>query len=69
MAYSDSIHFFDKLPYKILFISNYRLKDMILASFKHLQQFLEKQLKGRTFLTQEEVTREADSGTKALTRR
>jgi hypothetical protein len=52
MAYSDSIHFFDKLSYKILFILSYSLKDMNLASFKHLQQFSEKQIKEcETFLT------------------
>jgi hypothetical protein len=43
MTYSDSTHFFDKFSYKILFILNYRLKDINLASFKHLQQFSEKQ--------------------------
>jgi hypothetical protein len=39
MAYSDSMHFFDKLSYKILFISNYQTKDMNYAKFKHLQEF------------------------------
>jgi hypothetical protein len=42
MTYSDSTHFSDKFSYKILFISSYGLKDMNLASFKHLQQFSEK---------------------------
>jgi hypothetical protein len=39
MAYSDSTHFSDKISYKILFISTYRLKDMNLTKFKHLQKF------------------------------
>jgi hypothetical protein len=49
MAYSDSMHFSDKLSYKILFILNYRLKDMILASFKHLHQFFRKTAKRQDF--------------------
>jgi hypothetical protein len=39
MAYSDSMHFSDKLSYKILCFSSYQLEDMILARFKHLQEF------------------------------
>jgi hypothetical protein len=39
MAYSDSMHFSDKLSYKILFILSYGLQDTNLARFKHLQQF------------------------------
>jgi hypothetical protein len=35
----DSMHFSDKISYKILFISSYRLKDMIYARLTHLQQF------------------------------
>jgi hypothetical protein len=49
MSYSDSLHFSDKLSYKILFISSYRLKDMNLASFKHLQHFSEKQIRSGDF--------------------
>jgi hypothetical protein len=33
MAYSDSLHFSDKISYKILFISDYGSKDMIYARF------------------------------------
>jgi hypothetical protein len=36
MAYSDSMHFSDKLSYKILFISSYGLEDMIYARFTHI---------------------------------
>jgi hypothetical protein len=43
MPYSDSSHFFDKLSYKILCISSYRIKDMIYARLAHLQQFFRKQ--------------------------
>jgi hypothetical protein len=43
MSYSDSTHFSEQNSYKILFISSYGLKDMNLARFEHLQQFLEKQ--------------------------
>jgi hypothetical protein len=39
MSYSDSTHFSDKLSYKILVISSYGLKDMILTRFAYLQQF------------------------------
>jgi hypothetical protein len=42
MVYSDSMHFSDKLSYKILFIPSYGLGDINLASFKHLQQFSKK---------------------------
>jgi hypothetical protein len=45
MVYSNSMHFSDKLSYKILFITSYGLKDINFASFKHLQQFSEKQIK------------------------
>jgi hypothetical protein len=41
MAYSDSMHFFDKLSYKILFILSYGLKDTNLTSLEHLQEFSE----------------------------
>jgi hypothetical protein len=41
MSYSNSMHFSDKLSYKILFISSYGLKDMIYARFKYLQEFSE----------------------------
>jgi hypothetical protein len=36
MAYSDSMHFSDKISYKVLFISSYRLKDMILCKINTL---------------------------------
>jgi hypothetical protein len=49
MAQSGSMHFSDTNSYKILFISSYELKDMNLASFKHLQQFSEKQNTEETF--------------------
>jgi hypothetical protein len=39
MTYSDSMHFSDKILYKILFISNYGLEDMNYAKSKHLQEF------------------------------
>jgi hypothetical protein len=39
MAYSDSTHFSDKFSYKIHFIPSYGLKDVFLASFKHVQEF------------------------------
>jgi hypothetical protein len=39
MSYSNSSHFSDKLSYKILVVSNYGLRDMIYARFKHLQEF------------------------------
>jgi hypothetical protein len=42
MVYSNSMHFSDKLSYKILFISSYRLKDINLARLKYLQEFSEK---------------------------
>jgi hypothetical protein len=43
MAYSESTYFSEQLSYKILFITSYGLKDINFASFKHLQQFSEKQ--------------------------
>jgi hypothetical protein len=43
MAYSNSMHFSDKLSYKILFISSYGLKDMNLARFACVQEFSEKE--------------------------
>jgi hypothetical protein len=39
MAYSNSMHFSDKLSYKTRFILNYGLEDMNYAKFKHLQEF------------------------------
>jgi hypothetical protein len=42
MAYSDSLHFSNKISYKILFISSNGLKEMNFARYTHLQQFLEK---------------------------
>jgi hypothetical protein len=60
MAYSNSTHFSDKLSYKILFISSYKLKDMDLASMTPLQQFLENRENGGTFLTGREPARVAD---------
>jgi hypothetical protein len=45
MANSDSMHFSDKISYKILFISNYSLEVMNLARLKHLQECLEKKQK------------------------
>jgi hypothetical protein len=43
MSYSGSSHFSDKLSYKILFISNYGLKDINFARFKYSQEFSAKQ--------------------------
>jgi hypothetical protein len=43
MPYLDSTHFSDKFSYKILFISNYGLRDMNLARITHFLQFSEKQ--------------------------
>jgi hypothetical protein len=54
MSYLDSTHFSDQLSYKILFISSYDLKDMILARLTYLQQFYRKQRRPGTFLTQTE---------------
>jgi hypothetical protein len=57
MSYSDSMHFSDKLSYKILCISSYRSKDMNFANFAYLQEFLEKQRKREgTFLTEGELS-------------
>jgi hypothetical protein len=42
MAYSNSMHFSDKLSYKILFISSYGLKDTNFARWKYLQEFQKK---------------------------
>jgi hypothetical protein len=42
MAFSDSTYFSDTNSYKILFISSYRLKDMIYARFAYLQEFFRK---------------------------
>jgi hypothetical protein len=39
MAYSDSMHFSDKLSYKILCFSSYGLKDMKNTRFTNLQEF------------------------------
>jgi hypothetical protein len=39
MVYSGSIHFSDKLSYKILFVSSYGLKDINYARCKYLQEF------------------------------
>jgi hypothetical protein len=39
MTFSNSMHFSDKLLYKILFISSYGLKDMNFARCKYLQEF------------------------------
>jgi hypothetical protein len=39
MSFSDSTHFSDQKPYKILVITSYSLKDMNYASFEHLQEF------------------------------
>jgi hypothetical protein len=36
MSYSNSMHFSDKLSYKILFILSYRLKDMNFANWLHV---------------------------------
>jgi hypothetical protein len=44
MAYSDSVHFSDKISYKILFILSYQSKDMNCARFKYLHKFLEKKI-------------------------
>jgi hypothetical protein len=57
MTYLDSTHFSDKFSYKILFISNYSLKDTNRARFKHLQQYLAKQRKPGTFLIGKEPAR------------
>jgi hypothetical protein len=42
MTNSDSMNFYDKISYKILFILNYSLEVMNLARLKHLQECLEK---------------------------
>jgi hypothetical protein len=42
MSYSDSMHFSNKLSYKILCISSYGLKDTNYTRFAYLQEFLEK---------------------------
>jgi hypothetical protein len=45
MAYSNSMHFSNKLSYKILFILSYGLKDTNLTSLEHLQGFFQKTAK------------------------
>jgi hypothetical protein len=60
MTYLDSTHFSDKFSYKILLISNYSLKDTNHARFKHLQQYLAKQRKPGTFLTETQLAAESD---------
>jgi hypothetical protein len=60
MAYLDCTHFSDKFSYKIFFIPSYRFKDMNFASFKHLQQFSEKQIRHGTFLTELFLARVTD---------
>jgi hypothetical protein len=52
MSYSDSTHFSDKISYKILFILSYRLKDMDLANFAQILEFLENGEDDETFLTE-----------------
>jgi hypothetical protein len=42
MAYSNSMHFSNKLSYKILFSLSYGLKDTNLTSLEHLQEFFRK---------------------------
>jgi hypothetical protein len=67
MPYSDSMHFFDKFSYKILFISSYDLKDINFARLKHFLQFSENRKRGKRFLTQVELARTAVSGSGSLT--
>jgi hypothetical protein len=45
MAYSDAMHFSDKLSYKTLCILSYASKDIIHAKFIYLQKFSEKETK------------------------
>jgi hypothetical protein len=68
MSYPYSTHFSDKLSYKKLCISSYRLKDMNFARYAHLQQYFSKteKLTG-TFLTQRTLGREADTWGPRLT--
>jgi hypothetical protein len=42
MVYSDSMHFSDKLSYKILFISTYGLKDINFARLHTCSNFFKK---------------------------
>jgi hypothetical protein len=49
MAYLNSIHFSEKLSYKILFISSYGLKDMNFARCKYLQEFQKTKIEAGTF--------------------
>jgi hypothetical protein len=58
MAYSDSTHFSDKLPYKILFYFKLRLKRYKFCKIAHLQQFPEKQNRDfvGTFLTEDHIS-------------
>jgi hypothetical protein len=49
IAYSDSMHFSDKLSYKTLFISKYGLKDINYTRFEQFLPFSEKQRTDRNF--------------------
>jgi hypothetical protein len=62
------VTFSDKVSYKILCISSYRLKDTNFARYAHLQQYFSKteKLTG-TFLTQRTLGREADTWGPMLT--
>jgi hypothetical protein len=51
MANSDSMHFSDKISYKILFISNYSLEVINLARLKHLQECSEKKTETGLYLS------------------
>jgi hypothetical protein len=52
--------FFEQLSYKILFIPSYRIEDIILASFTHVQQFSENREQLRIFLTKGKLAAQID---------
>jgi hypothetical protein len=60
MSYSDSLHFSDKISYKIHFILRYGLRDMDLARFKQIQQFSENEISRGLFSPSKQPSRETD---------
>jgi hypothetical protein len=60
MAYSNSMHFSDKLSYKILCVLSYRLKDTNFARYAYLQQFSEKLKRVWDFSHQRKLAAQTD---------
>jgi hypothetical protein len=63
MSYLNSTHFSDQNSYKIPFVSNYGLKDMLYTTYAH---FLEFRKTGKTFHTKAWLATENDSGASVL---